>query len=284
MSNLLTMEAREGQGVRSSLKVQSAPISSRTVESTNQHTAVQSAGSASPSYSRDAPAEEQRYVPGGTYSRMYRHSKGVIDKCRKAIKDFIPALQQTKHKRKQSATGRSSAAASSIRTPSPTPPSSSQRNARRSSSSSRMRSIRGRRSIWKQDGRVIIENEHGRERKQHAIVLFDPQCQKDVVSTVFLQERFGLSFDGLTQEALGYSITGQEEFVSVGRQAIRWWAPNLNRYENAFCRVVRSSRFDLIIGEETITKLDIFKPGLIAAFMTPRAGLHGKLAPVALDL
>ncbi|KAH7085020.1 hypothetical protein BKA63DRAFT_8068 [Paraphoma chrysanthemicola] len=137
-----------------------------------------------------------------------------------------------------------------------------------------MRSIRSRRSIWKQDGRVIIENEHGRERKQHAIVLFDPQCQKDVVSTAFLQERFGLSFDGLTQEALGYSITGQEEFVSVGRQAIRWWAPNLNRYENAFCRVVRSSRFDLIIGEETITKLDIFKPGLIAAFMTPRAGLN----------
>lgn len=117
----------------------------------------------------------------------------------------------------------------------------------------------------------------GRELGRGAIVHFDPCCKTDVMSTDFLKKRFNLSYPREVKETLGCSITGREAFESVGRQDIRWWAPNLNRYEDSSCHLIESNMFDLIIGKDTITRLVIFevRRSIIAAFMTPRPGLNG---------
>jgi hypothetical protein len=99
-----------------------------------------------------------------------------------------------------------------------------------------------------------------------------------VISTNFLATGFGLHFDDSDPELLACSITGHEQFFSIGRQSIRWWAPNLGnvyRFVPATCRVVKSDHFDLIIGERTIDELGIFKPGMIAAFRSVLPGSKG---------
>ena len=124
---------------------------------------------------------------------------------------------------------------------------------------------------------MLITYDDETERMRHARVLFDSQCEKNLLSTDFLQRGFGLTFDDSHGELLGYSVNGRA-IMSIGRRDIRWWTPHLNRYAYDSCHIVKSDGFDLIIGVETMTALGIFevrRRSLIGAFMTPRPGRNG---------
>ncbi|CAO2647112.1 Nn.00g080340.m01.CDS01 [Neocucurbitaria sp. VM-36] len=138
------------------------------------------------------------------------------------------------------------------------------------------------------------------EVKRSAVVLFDPQCPKDVISTRFLRNFPGLDYER-SSESIGCSITGGERFKSIGRVEIRWHCgkrkPSLSRspvyylncFEESTCLVVESEKFEVMIGRPAIEKLELYRSNhpLVAAFRGVTIGTdstHDKQAQQAADI
>ena len=143
--------------------------------------------------------------------------------------------------------------------------------------------------MWQQTVlvRIIVGND---EIKRTVVVLFDPQCPVDIVSTHCLDTNFsGLAYPTSPPETIGTSITGREKYQSIGTVDLRWYGQKcrarlLNkvpqyrpRFEESSCCVVQSDEFELILGKGTIDKLQLFKPnrGIIAAFRGLTSGVDG---------
>jgi hypothetical protein len=116
------------------------------------------------------------------------------------------------------------------------------------------------------------------DQTREAVVLFDTQCPYNLISTGYLKRAFGIDYEGMPAQPLGFSLTGTA-YESVGQKVIHWWSPNvaLYIYEESECYVVSSELFEVLIGYETIDKLRLFVPRhkLIAAWTTQRPGLKG---------
>lgn len=119
------------------------------------------------------------------------------------------------------------------------------------------------------------------EIKRSGVVLFDPQCPEDLISTHFLKDIPGLKYNE-SIETFAKSITN-EAFNSIGTVDIRWYLgrrrfsltvwPEYNRarHESSTCRVVKSDDFEVMIGLQTIQRLGLYKSNypLLAAFRSP---------------
>jgi hypothetical protein len=134
--------------------------------------------------------------------------------------------------------------------------------------------------IFNQSGKIAVVVEDGRELTRAAVIQFYSQCEEDVISTAFLRDNFGVIFDDSKSERLANSITGREEYRSLGKCDIRWWTSrsNLLRYERSTCHVIDSDLFDIFIGAKTIRGLGIYKArcGIIAAFISQQPSVNGQ--------
>jgi hypothetical protein len=110
--------------------------------------------------------------------------------------------------------------------------------------------------IWNQIGilNFIVE---GVEKIRNAVILFDSQCQLDLVSSTCLHN-FGISLTGEDVVTIGCTITG-EKILAIGKIEGRWTTRHLNRYESSEFLVVDSANFDVIIGVRTITRTGLYR-------------------------
>jgi hypothetical protein len=130
------------------------------------------------------------------------------------------------------------------------------------------------------------------EIKRTAVVLLDPQCPVDVVSTSCLRTKFpGFTYPRSIGETIGTSITAREKYQSIAMVDLRWYGQKgrarksatepqfRSRFEESSCHVVDSEEFELIIGRETIDRLRLYKlnHGIIAAFRGVASGVKGML-------
>ncbi|EAT83399.1 hypothetical protein SNOG_09207 [Parastagonospora nodorum SN15] len=114
-------------------------------------------------------------------------------------------------------------------------------------------------SMFTETGRVAI-TQGGEEIVRSALILFDTQCEHDLISSAFLGNSFKFSFDSDETRVLGKSITGAL-FYEKGTLHGRWVGAGLQRYEMAAFHVVDSTMFDVIIGSSTIQSLALLTPG-----------------------
>ncbi|KAH3964271.1 hypothetical protein HBI56_168010 [Parastagonospora nodorum] len=130
--------------------------------------------------------------------------------------------------------------------------------------------------IWNKLGTIAIIVNGRDEIRRAAAIRFDPQCDEDIITTAYLRENFGLTFDTTTGEFLADSITGREEYQSIAIQELRWWTSNLLRFQGSTCHVVDSELFDIIIGKKTIDRLGLYKVrrGMIAAFISRQPSIN----------
>ncbi|KAH8702835.1 hypothetical protein GQ44DRAFT_40334 [Phaeosphaeriaceae sp. PMI808] len=123
----------------------------------------------------------------------------------------------------------------------------------------------GRRSTYDLPVDICIDVS-GEEVKRYGLALIDTQCWKNLISTDQLSNYPGLDFERCI-ESVGFDIQGHEIF-SIGKLPVRWYhykskrslfgSPirKQTRYERSICYVIESSVFDLVIGRETIEKLE----------------------------
>ncbi|KAI4714468.1 hypothetical protein J4E89_000148 [Alternaria sp. Ai002NY15] len=133
--------------------------------------------------------------------------------------------------------------------------------------------------MWTPDGYlylVVGNDEIGRNVK----ILLDPQSPENVISTRCLSRFPGYTYSASNGVAIGTSITGREDYLSIAEVDIRWRGSNnkarrftgpyfkQTRIESSTCHVVDSDEFDLIIGQPTINELGLFRRNnpIIAAF------------------
>ncbi|EAT87446.1 hypothetical protein SNOG_05055 [Parastagonospora nodorum SN15] len=130
--------------------------------------------------------------------------------------------------------------------------------------------------IWNKLGTIAIIVNGRDEIQRAAAIRFDPQCDEDIITTAYLRENFGLTFDTTTGKFLAYGITGREEYQSIAIQELRWWTSNSLRFHGSKCHVVDSELFDIIIGKKTIDRLGLYKVrrGMIAAFISRQPSIN----------
>jgi hypothetical protein len=114
-------------------------------------------------------------------------------------------------------------------------------------------------SMFNETGRVFITQD-GEEIVRNALILFDTQCEHDLISSAFLGNSFELSFDSDEARVIGRSITGAL-FYEQGMLHGRWVGAGLQRYEKAAFHVVDSTMFDVIIGSSTVQSLALLTLG-----------------------
>ncbi|KAF2123920.1 hypothetical protein P153DRAFT_371240 [Dothidotthia symphoricarpi CBS 119687] len=120
---------------------------------------------------------------------------------------------------------------------------------------------------------------NGREEIRYGVVLFDPQCEEDIVSSDFAtkldpQLRFsaGIPFattilGGIIESIGELDARWAPASIQTGRQSLR--SPNFrSRFEESHCYIVQSDHFDFIVGAKTIDRLHLFESRnpMVAAF------------------
>ncbi len=102
--------------------------------------------------------------------------------------------------------------------------------------------------------------------------MFDTGSPIDMISDHFLKKFRGHTLQTSPEaQVIGTGITGRETYTSLGRIDLRWWARNPGkrsldrtlhlrpRFEDSSCHIIESKEFDLIIGRNTIDRLNLFE-------------------------
>ncbi|KAI4919805.1 hypothetical protein J4E90_001942 [Alternaria incomplexa] len=148
---------------------------------------------------------------------------------------------------------------------------------RRSASS--LRHKQNDNDVWTPDGYVYLVVGNG-EIGRHVKILVDTQSTVDAISTSCVSRYPGYTYSASAGVAIGTSITGRENYLSIAEIEIRWRGINnqaqrssgpyfrQTRIEESTCHVVESDEFDLIIGQPTINRLELLrrKTPILAAF------------------
>jgi len=159
---------------------------------------------------------------------------------------------------------------------------------RRSASS--LRHKQNDNDVWTPDGYVYLVVGNG-EIGRHVKILVDTQSTVDAISTSCVSRYPGYTYSASAGVAIGTSITGRENYLSIAEIEIRWRGINnqaqrssgpyfrQTRIEESTCHVVESDEFDLIIGQPTINRLELLrrKTPILAAFRGVNTSVNSML-------
>lgn len=110
--------------------------------------------------------------------------------------------------------------------------------------------------VFKKLGQMEAANSP-RPSLRHAVFLIDTQCQLNLISSDFATS-LGIVIDKINTQPIGWGLGGAR-VKSLTSIVCRWSFPEMKRFELSEFHVVSSESFDVIIGVNSIRKLNLLR-------------------------